>query len=59
MNKPINTETAILFLSEFIENSIAEDEYSDSMKKNAVNNIQYLANWHTKPAQNDSKRNRA
>ena len=57
MNNEINTETAVLFLSDYIESSIAEDEYSDAMKKRAVSNIQYLINWHLEPAQNDSKRN--
>ena len=57
MNNEINTETAVLFLSDYIESSIAEDEYSDAMKKRAVSNIQYLINWHLEPAQSDLERN--
>ena len=57
MNNEITTETAILFLSDYIENTISEDEYSDAMKKRATTYIQYLINWHLEPAQNDSKRN--
>ena len=57
MNNEITTETAILFLSDYIENVITEDEYSDAMKKRATSYIQYLINWHLEPAQNDSKRN--
>mgnify|MGYP003637260066 FL=1 len=57
MNNEITTETAVLFLSDYIENTISEDEYSDAMKKRATSYIQYLINWHLEPAQNDSKRN--
>ena len=57
MSNEITTETAILFLSDYIENVITEDEYSDAMKKRATTYIQYLINWHLEPAQNDSKRN--
>jgi len=57
MSNEINTETAVLFLSDYIESSIAEDEYSDAMKKRAVSNIQYLINWHLEPAQSDLERN--
>ena len=57
MNNEITTETAILFLSDYIENVITEDEYSDAMKKRAVSNIQYLINWHLEPAQSDLERN--
>ena len=57
MNNEITTETAILFLSDYIENVITEDEYSDAMKKRATSYIQYLINWHLEPAQNDLERN--
>tara|TARA_R110000744_G_scaffold54816_1_gene116214 strand:- start:116 stop:310 length:195 start_codon:yes stop_codon:yes gene_type:complete len=57
MNNEITTETAVLFLSDYIENTISEDEYSDAMKKRAVSNIQYLINWHLEPAQSDLERN--
>tara|TARA_R110000868_G_scaffold404390_1_gene682511 strand:- start:223 stop:417 length:195 start_codon:yes stop_codon:yes gene_type:complete len=57
MSNEITTETAVLFLSDYIENTISEDEYSDAMKKRATSYIQYLINWHLEPAQNDLERN--
>jgi hypothetical protein len=55
--KKINTETAALYLLDYIDNIKTEDAYDQSAKKLAKHCIQYLINWHVEPAQNDSKRN--
>ena len=55
--KKINTETAALYLLDYIDNIKTEDAYDQSAKKWAKHYIQYLINWHVEPAQNDSKRN--
>ncbi len=55
--KKINTETAALYLLDYIDNIKTEDAYEESRKNSAQQFIQYLINWHVEPAQNDSKRN--
>tara|TARA_R110002049_G_scaffold121044_3_gene275760 strand:+ start:12 stop:203 length:192 start_codon:yes stop_codon:yes gene_type:complete len=55
--KKINTETAALYLQDYIESINTDGAYEESRKNSAQQFIQYLINWHVEPAQNDSKRN--
>jgi len=55
--KKINTETAALYLQDYIESINTDGAYEESRKNSAQQFIQYLINWHVEPAQSDSKRN--
>jgi hypothetical protein len=55
--KKINTETAAIYLHDYIESINTDGSYEESRKIIAQQFIQYLINWHVEPAQNDSKRN--
>ena len=57
MSKKINTETAALYLQDYIESINTDGSYEESRKMIAQQFIQYLINCHVEPAQNDSKRN--
>ena len=55
--KKINTETAALYLQDYIESINPDGSFEESRKIIAESFIQYLINWHVEPAQKDSKRN--
>lgn len=57
MNKEITTETAALYIQDYIESINTDGVFEESRKHSAQQFIQYLINWHVEPAQNDSKRN--
>ena len=55
--KKFNTETAALYLQDYIESINTDGSYEESRKMIAQQFIQYLINWHVEPAQSDLERN--